>query len=103
MPFYLGFHIPLKNSLKLRLIHGITIKIYLCFLKEKNMRKLQITELDRLSPESFKKSNKIPLVVVLDHVRSLNNVGSVFRTADAFRVHAVFLCGITAQPPHAES
>ncbi len=66
------------------------------------MRKLQITELDRLSPESFKKSNKIPLVVVLDHVRSLNNVGSVFRTADAFRVHAVFLCGITAQPPHAE-
>jgi len=66
------------------------------------MRKLKVTELNRLTEEEFKQSEKIPLVVVLDHVRSLNNVGSVFRTSDAFRVKSIFLCGITAQPPHAE-
>ncbi|MDH6305963.1 23S rRNA (guanosine2251-2'-O)-methyltransferase [Parabacteroides sp. PF5-5] len=66
------------------------------------MRKLKITELNRLTPEGFKQSEKIPLIVVLDHVRSLNNVGSVFRTSDAFRVEAVYLCGITASPPHPE-
>ncbi len=66
------------------------------------MRKLKVTELNRLTPEAFKKSKKIPLIVVLDHVRSLNNVGSVFRTSDAFRVEAIYLCGITACPPHAE-
>jgi len=66
------------------------------------MRKLKITELNRLSVEAYKASSKTPLVIVLDHVRSLNNVGSVFRTADAFRVEAVYLCGITATPPHAE-
>ena len=66
------------------------------------MRKLKITELNRLTPEAFKDSKKIPLVVVLDHVRSLNNVGSVFRTSDAFRVESIYLCGITACPPHAE-
>jgi len=66
------------------------------------MRKLKITELERLSPQAYKESKKIPLVVVLDHVRSLNNVGSVFRTSDAFRVEAVYLCGITACPPHPE-
>ena len=61
------------------------------------MRKLKITELNRLTPEAFKDSKKIPLVVVLDHVRSLNNVGSVFRTSDAFRVESIYLCGITAR------
>jgi len=66
------------------------------------MRKLKITELNRLTPEAFKESSKIPLIVVLDHVRSLHNVGSVFRTSDAFRVETVYLCGITACPPHAE-
>jgi tRNA G18 (ribose-2'-O)-methylase SpoU len=66
------------------------------------MRKLKITELGRLTAGEYKASDKIPLVVVLDHVRSLNNVGSVFRTADAFRLEAVYLCGITATPPHAE-
>jgi tRNA G18 (ribose-2'-O)-methylase SpoU len=66
------------------------------------MRKLKITELKRLSPEDFKKAAKIPLVVVLDNVRSLHNVGSVFRTSDAFLLEAVYLCGITATPPHAE-
>jgi tRNA G18 (ribose-2'-O)-methylase SpoU len=66
------------------------------------MRKLKITELNRLSPEDFKKAVKIPLIVVLDNVRSLHNVGSVFRTSDAFLLEAVYLCGITATPPHAE-
>ena len=66
------------------------------------MRKLKVTELRRLTPEAFKESEKTPLIVVLDHVRSLNNVGSVFRTSDAVRVEAVYLCGITACPPNAE-
>jgi len=56
----------------------------------------------RMNAEEFKASEKIPLVVVLDDVRSMYNVGSVFRTADAFRVEAIYLCGITAQPPHPE-
>jgi tRNA G18 (ribose-2'-O)-methylase SpoU len=64
------------------------------------MRKLTIDELNRISVEEFKKAGKIPLVVVLDNIRSLNNIGSVFRTCDAFRVEKLFLCGITAIPPH---
>ena len=66
------------------------------------MRKRKITELNRLTPSEFKESQKIPLIVVLDQVRSLHNVGSVFRTSDAFRVEAIYLCGITATPPHPE-
>ena len=66
------------------------------------MRKLKVTEMGRKSVEEFKDSNKLPLVVVLDHVRSLYNVGSVFRTSDAFLVQGICLCGITAQPPHPE-
>ena len=66
------------------------------------MRKLKITELNRLTTEEFKLAGKIPLIVVLDNVRSLHNVGSVFRTADAFLVESVYLCGITSVPPHAE-
>jgi 23S rRNA (guanosine2251-2'-O)-methyltransferase len=66
------------------------------------MRKLLITELNRLSVEEFKKSEKFPIVVVLDNVRSLSNVGSIFRTSDAMRLEKVFLCGITATPPHNE-
>jgi len=66
------------------------------------MRKLKITELNRLSKEQFCEVEKIPLVVVLDEVRSLNNVGSVFRTSDAFLVESIYLCGITATPPHPE-
>lgn len=65
-------------------------------------RKLNITELDRMSVDEFKHSRKIPLVVVLDDVRSMYNVGSVFRTSDAYRVECIYLCGITARPPHAE-
>lgn len=66
------------------------------------MRKLLNEELDRLSLEDFKETKKIPLVVVLDNVRSLNNIGSVFRTSDAFLVECIYLCGITATPPHRE-
>ena len=66
------------------------------------MRKLSITELHRISAEEFKQARKLPLVVVLDNVRSLHNIGSVFRTADAFRIECIYLCGITACPPHPE-
>lgn len=66
------------------------------------MRKLKITELNRISVDQFKVVDKLPLVVVLDDIRSLYNVGSVFRTSDAFRVSCICLCGITAVPPSAE-
>src|SRR5574344_2869354 len=66
------------------------------------MRKLTITELNRITTEEFKQTKKIPLVVVLDNVRSLYNIGSVFRTSDAFRIEKIWLCGITATPPHRE-
>ena len=66
------------------------------------MRKLKTIEMRRLSLEQFREAEKLPLVVVLDNVRSLYNVGSVFRTCDASRVEAVYLCGITATPPNAE-
>lgn len=64
------------------------------------MRKLKNEELDRLDVESFKSAEKTPLVLVLDNIRSLNNIGAVFRTADAFLVDKIYLCGITATPPH---
>lgn len=64
------------------------------------MRKLQNDELGRISVDQFRKSKKSPFVIVLDNVRSQNNVGSVFRTADAFRIEKICLCGITARPPH---
>lgn len=66
------------------------------------MKKLTILEMGRMNTEEFKQSQKMPLVVVLDDVRSMYNVGSVFRTSDAFRVSSIYLCGITATPPHAE-
>lgn len=65
-------------------------------------RKLQMDELDRISIDEMNNSHKIPLVVVLDNIRSLHNVGSVFRSADAFTIEKIYLCGITAQPPHRE-
>jgi tRNA G18 (ribose-2'-O)-methylase SpoU len=64
------------------------------------MRKLLNEELNRLSIEEFRAAPKNPVIVVLDNIRSLNNIGSVFRTSDAFRVEAVYLCGITSCPPH---
>jgi tRNA G18 (ribose-2'-O)-methylase SpoU len=66
------------------------------------MRKLKVTEMNRMNVAEYKASEKQPIVVVLDHVRSLYNVGSVFRTCDAFRMNGICLCGITAQPPHPE-
>ena len=66
------------------------------------MRKLTTEEMHRLTVEEFRESEKLPLTVVLDNVRSLNNIGSVFRTSDAFRVEHIALCGITATPPHRE-
>lgn len=66
------------------------------------MRKLKNSELDRKSLEEFKQADKSPVIVVLDNVRSLNNIGSVFRTSDALLVEAIYLCGITATPPHRE-
>ena len=66
------------------------------------LRKLKITEMNRLTVEEFKEVDKLPLVVVLDEVRSLHNIGAVFRTSDAFLVNCIYLCGITATPPHPE-
>ena len=64
------------------------------------MQKLKNSELERLDVDTFKKAAKIPLLVILDNIRSLNNIGSVFRTSDAFLVEKIYLCGITAKPPH---
>ncbi len=66
------------------------------------MRKLKNAELNRISIEEFKKSKKTPVIIVLDNIRSQNNTGSIFRTADAFLLEAIYLCGITATPPHRE-
>ena len=66
------------------------------------MRKIKNAELGRKNVDEFKSSEKLPVVVVLDNVRSLNNIGSIFRTADAFLVEAIYLCGISACPPHRE-
>ncbi|MCR5554308.1 MAG: RNA methyltransferase [Bacteroidales bacterium] len=64
------------------------------------MKKLSMEELGRMNVEAFKQSEKLPIVVVLDNIRSMNNIGSVFRTCDAFRIEEIILCGITACPPH---
>lgn len=64
------------------------------------MRKLKNSELNRLSVDEFKSSQKTNLIVILDNIRSLNNIGSVFRTSDAFLIEKIYLCGITAKPPH---
>jgi len=64
------------------------------------MRKLKNEELPRLDVDAFKKAKKTPIIVVLDNIRSLNNIGSVFRTSDAFLIEKIYLCGITAKPPH---
>jgi len=66
------------------------------------MAKIKNEELNRLSIDEFKNSQKVPIVIVLDNIRSLNNIGSVFRTADCFRLKEIHLCGITAKPPHRE-
>ncbi len=63
-------------------------------------RKLKLQELGRISVKEFKQAEKTPIIIVLDNIRSLNNIGSVFRSSDAFRIEKIYLCGITAQPPH---
>lgn len=63
-------------------------------------KKISNEELNRISVDEFKKSKKLPIIIALDNIRSLNNVGSVFRTSDAFRIEKVYLCGITPKPPH---
>ncbi len=93
---YLKFKGFPKNKDANHLINFIVrIFVFLQF-----MRKLKNEELDRKSIEDFKVSKKLPLTIVLDNIRSLNNIGSVFRTADAFLVEKIYLCGITASPPH---
>ena len=64
------------------------------------MRKLKNNELDRLTPNEFKNAKKASIIIILDNIRSLNNIGSVFRTCDAFLIEKIYLCGITATPPH---
>lgn len=71
--------------------------LYLC-----SMKKLTMLEMGRIDAATFKASEKMPLVIVLDNVRSLNNIGSVFRTSDAFRVESIYLCGISSPPPSPE-
>lgn len=66
------------------------------------MKKLSILEMNRLTKDEFKKTDKIPLTVVLDNIRSLHNIGSVFRTADAFLIEKIILCGVSCTPPHPE-
>lgn len=66
------------------------------------MRKLSVDEMDRMSVDEFKESEKFPFVIVLDNIRSLNNIGSFFRTADALRAEKILLCGYTQEPPHRE-
>lgn len=70
--------------------------------QQHKMRKRKNEELGRMEADDFKVAEKLPCIVVLDNVRSLNNIGSVFRTSDAFRIEAIYLCGITATPPHRE-
>lgn len=63
-------------------------------------KKLKLWELNRLSEDEFKAQDKFPIIIILDNIRSLNNIGSFFRTADAFNIEKIYLCGITAIPPH---
>lgn len=86
----------MKNNQFSPFIQQISLRIFA------EMRKLKTTELGRLSVEEFQSVEKWPICLVLDNVRSMNNVGSMFRTSDAFLVKTMFLCGITGCPPHRE-
>ena len=85
-----------------RFFHNYLVVCFLSINFAVRMKKLRTIEMERLSVEEFKEAKKTPLVVVMDDVRSMHNVGSVFRTGDAFRIEAVYLCGITSTPPSAE-
>lgn len=96
--FHSLFHCRLATNFWV--LYGVMLmeNRYLCSMNEK----LNVEEMNRLDVAAFKESEKLPLIMVLDNVRSLHNVGSVLRTADAFRLEGVWLCGITATPPHPE-
>jgi 23S rRNA (guanosine2251-2'-O)-methyltransferase len=85
------------NDYKIKIIKG-----FFSYFAQKRMRKLQNRELGRKTLKQFRESDKSPFVIVLDNIRSHSNVGSVFRTADAFLTRSIYLCGITAKPPHRE-
>lgn len=89
-----------KRWINNKVIHIVIHRIFRTFAHI--MRKIRTIEMKRLTVDEFRQADKLPLVVVLDDVRSMYNVGSVLRTADAFRVERVLLCGISATPPHAE-
>lgn len=91
-----------KKNVYLCSIKAIATVMATTFVIKMSNRKLTALEMHRISIDEFKQSRKTPLVVVLDDVRSMYNVGSVFRTADAFRIERICLCGITARPPHPE-
>lgn len=93
MPLDMGFWIP--GQVRNDLWPGFTT-----FAPQMKYRKLKNPELGRIDAEAYKAQPKTPIVVVLDNIRSLNNIGSVFRSADAFAIQKVYLCGITAKPPH---
>jgi len=67
-----------------------------------NRKKLSLKELNRVSLDEYKKTEKLPIIIVLDNIRSMSNIGSIFRTSDAFKVKTIHLCGITSKPPHRE-
>ena len=103
----------MSKTKSLRLKSILKIKVYIASLRWKILilpkntkmqptKKLKLEELGRIDVETFKKTEKIPLVVILDNVRSMHNVGAAFRTADAFLVEKIILCGITPKPPHRE-
>lgn len=103
----------MSETKSLRLKSILKIKVYIASLRWKILilpkntkmcptKKLKLEELGRIDVETFKKTEKIPLVVILDNVRSMHNVGASFRTADAFLVEKIILCGITPKPPHRE-
>ena len=103
----------LSETKSLRLKSILKIKVYIASLRWKILilpkntkmqptKKLKLEELGRIDVETFKKTEKIPLVVILDNIRSMHNVGAAFRTADAFLVEKIILCGITPKPPHRE-
>lgn len=96
-----GIHLYPNSHVKY-LFFPITLFPYLCFNLRFMAKKLSLAELNRMSIPEFKKAPKIPVIIVLDNIRSLSNIGSIFRTADAFRIEAIYLCGVTAQPPHRE-
>jgi tRNA G18 (ribose-2'-O)-methylase SpoU len=94
-------HVKKKFFMSLCVFQEIYVNLQIIFYPTMT-HKLSTQEMNRLSVEAFRASEKLPLTVVLDNVRSLNNIGSVFRTSDAFRVEHIALCGITATPPHRE-